>query len=661
MPLIVRRERPDYKEEPVEWPAVKKAIIDKLNVVDEYESMGVRFSSPFTRSNGIRPCYAIDRPPGSENPDDEASAFVNVLTGYYFDKGGNQKGCGFFDFAAKHGRFGSWIEALRHYADKADVEIGRVERSSQGNILEDRYVYRGAAGEVSYATFRYRKPNGKKTFRQYPFREGTWLRGVERPMDGVEPLPFYLPELIAAPDDEVVLVLEGEKDVRRAWAIGHPATTNHEGAGAARHTWAKFAHMMPERDYCLIADNDQAGKEHMLEVAECLKERARSIRIMVLPDVPNGGDLSDWLDMGNSPDLLQPLLVEAPEWAPGVGMEIYRPKGVDRPCRLATAADLIEIGQRTSWLWEGWIPKGVLTLLAAEPNTGKTRFCLDLAKRINLGMPWPDGSPSLLPRGGKTLWIAADNQHSELADNAIAYGFDPWSLILNAPPEDIFGGTDLSRPEHLATLEFNIRDVQPAVVFIDTITNTSEHKSQDSADAKRQYKPLQEIAKRTGVPIVCVTHLNANGKVLGRRANEKTRVTIAMSQPDPDDLRLRIQVTLTRLTLKPKPLGVSMSDSGNEYDTHPPEPVEIDEQDARRGRGRPARDNSKAVGWLAGYLRGERRWAFEVLRAAADAKIIPDPDNARPLYKALEAIGGRLEEDEGKKWFSPATSVNGFH
>ena len=100
--------------------------------------------------------------------------------------------------------------------------------------------------------------------------------------------------------------------------------------------------------------------------------------------------------------------------------------------------------------------------------------------------------------------------------------------MLNTTIGNLYGGTELERDEDLKDLENRIIRQNPALVLIDTVTNTSDAKSQDTSDAKRQYKPLQEIAKRTGAAIVCITHTNLAGKTLGRRADEKTRITIRL-------------------------------------------------------------------------------------------------------------------------------------
>ena len=124
-------------------------------------------------------------------------------------------------------------------------------------------------------------------------------------------------------------------------------------------------------------------------------------------------------------------------------------------------------------------------LLPNHPR-GRRRLGLDLTKRISLGLEWPDGSPiDLQGRRPIVLWVPADSQHSELADAPAAFGFPPEAVVLNTTVGNLYGGTELEQEDQLKDLENRIIRQNPAMVLIDTVTNTSDAKSQDTSDAKR--------------------------------------------------------------------------------------------------------------------------------------------------------------------------------
>lgn len=580
---------------PADWPALKADVVAGLDLAAEFEALGVRFSAGRANAKGLRECHAVDR------PDEVPSAFVNVETGVYHDSGGTGETLNLFDFAFRHGgsKFGRWLDVVKHYAAKAGVDASGVRPGKGGKVKEATYLYHGADGGLAYAVFRYRLPNGRKTFTQHPpDGAGGWRYGAGC-MDGIEPVPYRLPDLLrSAAEDEPVWVVEGEKDADRLVGLGLVATTNHQGAQSTDRTWPRFKDHFRGREVIVLPDNDPGGLAHAARVAGHLQGIARSVKVVPLPGLGPKGDVSDWLDSGRDIDELGRLAKDAPEWAPGDGA----PTEAGDPDRDATVADLRVLASVEGWLWPLWIPEAALTLLAAEGGTGKTRFCFDLHRRIHQGQPWPDGAEMRAPRGSKLLWVAADNQHQELIDIAGEFGVPDELVVLNAKASDPYEGTSLQTEEELADFEARIRRVKPALVVIDTITNTGDFKSQDSSDAKRQYKPLQEIAIRCQVPILCVTHLNAGGKVLGRRAVEKVRVVIQMEYPDPEGQPFRRKLWVSKSkAVRPPALGVTMGDGGNAYDLSPPE-APGPQRFGGAKTGPPPAEVAECMAWLAQRL-----------------------------------------------------------
>src|SRR5262249_54849900 len=101
------------------------------------------------------------------------------------------------------------------------------------------------------------------------------------------------------------------------------------------------------------------------------------------------------------------------------------------------------------------------------------------------------------------------------------------------------------------------------------------------------------------VVMICVTHLNAAGKPLGRRIMGQERVVIQLENPDPDQPNRRKLHVVKSHSLYPKPLGVTMGSTGNEYDTNPPERPD----DARPHEPRVTLAIIKTAEWLGEQLR----------------------------------------------------------
>lgn len=646
-----------------DWGTTKNEIVARLNLLLEYKALGVKVETEVPTTKGWIECHAIDR------EDVSPSAGINIKTGVYSDRGGNGLTCGFLDFALKFGHHGRWIDVVKHYAEKAGVKLGKVSFGSKGKVLEHIYEYYDAKGELRYGVHRYRLANGDKDFRQYPWANGDWkktqsIRDGERVpvMEGVEPLPYRLPDLIDTPLSTPVYVVEGEKDADRLVSLGFTATTNHQGAKSTDATWPHFLQYFPGRHVVVIPDNDPAGKQHANKVAAYLKPVAAKIQYLELPNLPFKGDISDWFDRGGEVADFLTLTDKAPEWS-----EESQPDELD-PEADAHVGHLIRFISDQKWIWPEWIPSGALTLLVAEPGVGKTRFMFDLHRRIVKGLPWPDGAEMTLPSSTRFLWVPADSQHQEFKDLYADFGIPEDQIFLNTKVGEIFGGTMLETPDQIADFANRVARVAPRVVVIDTIGNTSSHSHYSNEDAMKRYKPLAEIARAQNIAIICVIHTNAKGRAMGRRAEGQVRVVIQLAEPDPDHNpnRLRLWVSKTFSATKPV-LGVTRGTYGNEYDENPPE-IESDDDTPRKksgGVGGAKRGPTpvavvKGGEWLKtrlGILGGSAR--VSVLRNQWEA----DGHNTGNMYRARDLNGIIEEERDGKKFWvlqseEPATTTD---
>lgn len=138
------------------------------------------------------------------------------------------------------------------------------------------YSYRDATGAERYQITR-RDP---KDFRpRRPGSNGQWIWNLQ----GVERIPYRLPELLAAPMDTTVFIVEGEKDADALAALGMVATTNPGGCGSTK-LWNTPAFRDPfvGRDVVILPDADAPGEKHAQSVAKALAGVARSVKVVRL-------------------------------------------------------------------------------------------------------------------------------------------------------------------------------------------------------------------------------------------------------------------------------------------------------------------------------------------------------------------------------------------
>jgi putative DNA primase/helicase len=79
--------------------------------------------------------------------------------------------------------------------------------------------------------------------------------------------------------------------------------------------------------------------------------------------------------------------------------------------------------QAITWLWEGWLPAGKLTILAGAAGTGKTTLALGLAAALTSKGRWPDGS-HCKTKGNVLIWSSEDVADDTLVPRLIASGAD---------------------------------------------------------------------------------------------------------------------------------------------------------------------------------------------------------------------------------------------
>ena len=271
-------------------------------VIDVLKAMGRK-----PRQNGQGwlarcPAHEDDRPSLSINTGDDRRALLKCHAGCTWQAIVSALGLKPRDLFSGNGSAVLPVGNSRTHDRPARAEPKTDTRSS----FTTTYTYVEKTGAPLYEIvrfepkdFRFRRPDGN----------GGWvwnLRGISRVL-------YRLDELSQAPAESLVYVTEGEKDADNLHKLGMTATTCPMGAGK----WVKVDDSPLEgRQVVVLPDNDDAGRRHAQDVAARLHGRAASVKVVALPNLPEGGDVSDWLAAGHDPEDLDRMAVNAPEWEP---------------------------------------------------------------------------------------------------------------------------------------------------------------------------------------------------------------------------------------------------------------------------------------------------------------------------------------------------------
>ena len=258
-----------------------------------------------------------------------------------------------------------------------------------GYRLKSLFPYRTAKGDVWCYRARYDNTSGEKRILPFHWNGADWVKGEPRAPRGGKPL-YCLPETLAT--DGPVFVVEGEKCVDALRALGLAATTSGGAKSAGKADWSPLA----GRNCIIWPDNDEPGDGYAADAGEALAALGCAVTCIDLEslDLPGDGyDAADWLQDNPKAKARDVLAL------PTVAL-----RGSEPEVTLIRAADVQ--AKPVDWLWEGWLARSMLHILAGDGGTGKTTLALSLAAAVSQGGRLPDGTKSA--QGNVLFWTGED-------------------------------------------------------------------------------------------------------------------------------------------------------------------------------------------------------------------------------------------------------------
>src|SRR5262245_28963704 len=108
-----------------------------------------------------------------------------------------------------------------------------------------------------------------------------------------------------------------------------------------------------------------------------------TIAVISFPELPEKGDVSDWLALGGNKQL---LLARAEETKRRTSTRNY------------VNVNLAAVPLRShSWLWENHLVRGNLELMAGIKGVGKSQIHCQYVACATTGCEWPNKSPGIVP------------------------------------------------------------------------------------------------------------------------------------------------------------------------------------------------------------------------------------------------------------------------
>ncbi len=493
-----------------------------------------------------------------------------------------------------------------HNADREQVlaELG----ITQADLFDSpRTTYAYPDGRAVTRLFR----NGKRQFAQSGNKAGTALFGSDA---------------LPADTTTTVYVVEGEKDVLAARAVGAAAVSQAQGAAMSpgKADWSPLA----ERPVVVVADADDPGRARAEKVVQHLRRIAASV---TLAEPKDGKDLADHIAAGHG---LADLVVIGQATPP-------RRLKITRGSEVQT--------KRVRWVDQDWIPAGSLVLLAGREGLGKSTIAASKCAQITRGTL--EGEWYGTPRNVIYLHTE-DARDFTVVPRLRAAGAD-LDRVLFIDVVSEYSETDaLVLPDDIGELERVVVAEDVAFIVLDAATSamSSDLSGKDDRQVRQFLEPLSQMAARRDCVVLGLCHFgkrdgNDTGKlILGSIAWSQVARSVLSVAKDEDTGNLIVTNTKANLAPRTRSMEAVIESTTVATDDGLAEvgvlrwlgETTVDARDLLGGDGGDqAQDRSEAEQWLFDYLTEQGSAPAREVKADAKKAGIAE----RTLKRAAQKLG----------------------
>lgn len=177
-----------------------------------------------------------------------------------------------------------------------------------------------------------------------------------------------------------------------------------------------------------------------------------------------------------------------------------------------------------TWLWEGWLARGKLHIMAGPPGTGKTTVLLKMIALITSGRPFPDGSPTI--PGHVVIWSGEDGIADTLVPRLIAAGANMRRVHFVKRLQDGRGSRPFDPSTDMDALQAKISQVgDVALLMLDSVVSAVGGDSHKNTEVRRGLQPLVDLSEAVNCAAVGVSHFTK--ATAGRDPIERVTGSIA--------------------------------------------------------------------------------------------------------------------------------------
>lgn len=253
-----------------------------------------------------------------------------------------------------------------------------------------------------------------------------------------------------------------------------------------------------DRNDAPLPNGDRPGEVGAQKVAKALGTRAR-IALVPMPDdcEVKGWDVSNAIDSGYRLDDFKKAAAQSQP------LPRTEPKRRENPLRerMVKNRDLIErAADYIDWLVPDLFTPNELFILGTPPRTGKSLFCLTLAKAIATGGTFLDRPVTQ----GSVVYVNCEDGETKVKYRQTAQGWEQWGYDL---PVYWFNEFKLSELKDMRELIEEIGDVR--LLVLDTLSRVRDDSvKESSSEMGRVLEPLQQLARDMNICVLVTHHVS---------------------------------------------------------------------------------------------------------------------------------------------------------
>jgi hypothetical protein len=323
-----------------------------------------------------------------------------------------------------------------------------------------------------------------------------------------------------------------------------------------------------------------------------------------------------------------------------------------QPMSFPSLAEIADSLEPVSWLWQEWLPRGMVSILGAFQGAGKSFFVMDLARVTLHGDVWPDGAPVTHDTSSaKVVYVDAESIPQVNNQRAQALGLDSRRLyLMMADTGEMIDLTKQHWRDHMLDLAYTVK---PDLIIVDSLSTITTSGTNAAEEVSGLFAFLNGLARESNSALLLLHHLRKPGggqlslpgvsihdfrgsthivamarSVLGLSVVQQPGKQFSLNGPR------HVEIVKTNLTTYPEKLEVRMERPAEDVVRFAYGPV-----------GASAPDEPSPDEWLIDYLVANGPSHPDDIVAAAES----DGISRSTLYRARKRLGDQIVKQGQRK------------